>query len=433
MARELIPGDVTLRNIKPGDPRKRLNDGAGLYLLLFVKGGAHGWRLDYTVNGRRKTLSLGTYPDTGLALARRKAEEARRLVSEGIDPSDTRKAAKADHQRQRQEVKRADAGLPPLDSFEAVARTWHATRCDNWAPSYSTKIIRRLETLVFPHIGRRPVGEITPPELLAILRPIEARGTVETAHRVRETCSQVFRFALAEGRITSDPARDLAGALRSHKTRHIAALTDPVRFGELLRAIRAYRGTPTVRAALELAALVFVRPGAELRMAQWDEFDLDGGLWRVAPARMKRGKDGKTNGPAHLVPLSRQAVAVLRELHPHTGDGPLLFRGERNRTKPISENTLNAALDTMGFTSDQMRAHGFRAVARTLLVERLDVAEAVVEAQLAHSVKDALGRAYNRTEFMAQRRTMMQTWADYLDRLRKGADVLPLRPGAAAA
>ena len=433
MARELIPGDVSIRNIKPGDPRKRLNDGAGLYLLLFVKGGAHGWRFDYSINGTRKTLSFGTYPDTGLGLARRKAEEARRLVREGTDPSDVRKERKAEAKAQREATRREDAGLPPPDAFECIAKTWFETRSSQWAPSYAGKVWARLEKLAFPYIGRRPVGEITPPELLALLRSIEARGTVETAHRVRDTCSQVFRFALAEGRISSDPARDLAGALKSHQTRHISALTDPAEFGALLRAVDGYRGTLTVRVALQLAALVFVRPGGELRMATWPEFDLDGGLWRVPASRMKRRKAGKENGPPHLVPLSRQAVEVLRGLYPLTGGPGWVFPGERQKDKPISENTLNAALDTMGFNADRMRAHGFRAVARTMLHERLNVAPEVIEAQLAHAVPDALGRAYNRTEFLEQRRAMMQTWADYLDRLRKGGDVVPLRPGAAEA
>jgi len=429
VARYLIPSDLTIRAVKPGDARKRLNDGDGLYLLLFVKGGAHGWRFAYSLHGRRNNLSLGTYPDTGLSLARKKADEARRLVSEGIDPSETRQAAKQQAKEKRDAHKREEAGLPAA-AFQFVAKAWFATRSNDWAPSYANKIMARLETLVLPHIGRRPVGEITPPELLALLRSIEARGTVETAHRVRETCSQVFRFALAEGRISSDPARDLVGALRSHQTKHIASLTDPAEFGALLRAIDGYKGTATVRAALQLAALVFVRPGGELRMAAWAEFDLDGAVWRVPAARMKRRKVGKEDGPPHLVPLSRQAVAVLRELYPLTGESGLVFRGERQKDKPISENTLNAALDTLGFTASQMRAHGFRAAARTMLHERLNVAPEVIEAQLAHAVPDALGRAYNRTEFLEQRRTMMQTWADYLDKLRKGGEVVPLHAGA---
>lgn len=231
-------------------------------------------------------------------------------------------------------------------------------------------------------------------------------------------------YAIAEGSVTTNPARDLARALSKHTTKHIASVTDPKRFGELLRAIHGYHGTPIVKAALSLAALVFLRPGAELRCARWDEFDLDTATWEVPSERMKREKEGKANGPDHTVPLSSQAVEVLRELYPLTKHSPLVFQGTRNKDKPISENTLNAALDSLGFSSAEHRAHGFRASARTMLSERLNFPPEVIEAQLAHSVPDALGRAYNRTQFLEQRRAMMQSWADYLDRLRAGAEVL---------
>jgi integrase len=426
MARQLIAGDATIRAVKAGDPRKRLSDGGGLYLLLFVKGGAHGWRFDYSIDGRRKTLSLGTYPDTSLALARTKAAEARALVSAGTDPSDVRKEGKVEAERRREEDKRAEAGLPPVDSFEAVAREWYDTRKGEWAASYGEKIIARLEADVFPYIGRRPVGAITPPELLTVLRRIESRGVVETAHRARENCSQVFRFAVAIGRSERDPAHDLKDALRKPQVKHFAAITDPVRMGELLRACDGYAGTPIVRAALRLAPMLLLRPG-ELRHAQWPEIDLDAATWTVPAARMKREKAGKTFGPPHTVPLATQAVEVFRDLHPLTGGSAYVFRGERHHDRPMSENTVNAALRAMGFPADEVTGHGFRATARTMLAERLGVPESVIEAQLAHSVKDSLGRAYNRTEFVEQRRKMMQTWADYLDRLRKGADVVPLR------
>jgi integrase len=426
MARALIPGDATIKAVKPGDARRRLNDGGGLYLLLFVKGGAHGWRLDYSIGGRRKTLSLGTYPDTGLALARVKADEARKLVSAGTDPSDVRKEGKAEAVRRRAADKLADAGLPPADSFEAVAREWFETRRADWATSYGEKVLARLVADVFPHVGRKPVGAITPPELLKVLRAIEARGVIETAHRARENCSQVFRFAVATGRAERDPAQDLKDALRKPEVKHFAAITDPKRLGELLRACDGYAGTPVVRTALRLVPMLLLRPG-ELRHAQWSEIDLDEATWTVPAHRMKREKAGKADGPPHVVPLSSQAVEAFRELHPLTGHGALVFRGERHHDRPMSENTVNAAFRAMGFPSDEVTGHGFRATARTMLAERLNVEESVIEAQLAHSVKDSLGRAYNRTEFIAQRRTMMQTWADYLDRLRKGADVLPLK------
>ncbi len=425
MARELIPGDATIRAIKPGDPRQRLSDGDGLYLRLFVNGGSHGWRLDYTIHGIRKNLSLGTYPDTTLALARRKADEARQLVSAGTDPSAARKAAK--HQvAQRREVERlADAGLPAADSFEAVAREWWETRRGEWSTSYADKVLARLDADVFPHVGRRPVGQVSAPELLAALRKIEARGVIETAQRAHESCSQVLRYAVGKGLATSDPARDLKGLLRKPKTRHFPAIVKPERLAELLRACDGYAGTPVVRAALYLAPMLLLRPG-ELRHGQWSEFDLDAAQWDIPPGRMKRELEGKQRGDPHLVPLPHQAVAALRELRTLTGRGLWVFRGERHHDRPMSENTVNAALRAMGFPADEVTGHGFRATARTMLAERLGVAEPVIEAQLAHSVKDSLGRAYNRTEFLEQRRTMLQQWADYLDRLRQGATVLQL-------
>lgn len=425
MARDLIPGDATIKAIKGGDPRKRLNDGGGLYLLLFVKGGAHGWRLDYTVNGRRKTLSLGTYPDTGLALARRKAAEARKLVSSGHDPSEARQASKAAERKRLQAERLADAGLPAPGSFEAVAREWHEVRKAEWSDSYGDKVLARMVADVFPYVGRRHVAEVSAAELLGVLRGIEARGAVETAHRAHETCSQVFRYAVGQGLVSSDPARDLKGLLRRPKVRHFPAIVKPERLAELLRACDGYAGTPVVRAALRLAPMLLLRPG-ELRGAQWSEFDLDQARLLIPAERMKRQRDGKENGPPHLVPLPTQAVDTLRELQRLTGRGLYVFRGERHHERPMSENTINAALRAMGFPADEVTGHGFRATARTMLAERLGVAEAVIEAQLAHTVADSLGRAYNRTTFEAQRAAMLQQWADYLDRLRKGADVVPL-------
>ncbi|MDO8263723.1 MAG: integrase arm-type DNA-binding domain-containing protein [Gallionella sp.] len=430
MTRSLIPSDTTIRNIKPGDPRKRLSDGEGLYLLLFVNGGAHGWRLDYTIHGKRKTLSLGTYPDTGLKLAREKAEHGRQLVAAGADPSDRRKAIKAQHAQTREASVREASGLPTLGSFEEVAREWFDTRRGDWAASYGDKIIRRLEVDVFPWLGREPAGSITPPQLLEVLRRIEGRGVIETAHRALENCGQVFRYAVATGRAVSNPARDLKDALRKPVVKHFPAITDPLRLGELLRACYGYRGGHVVRAALRLVPLLLLRPG-ELRHAQWVEFDLDAALWIVPAERMKREKNGKLTGKPHIVPLPLQAVATLRELHTVTGTGVYVFRGERHHHRPMSENTVNAALRAMGFGADEVVGHGFRATARTMMAERLGLPEAVIDAQLAHAVPDSLGRAYNRTQFEAQRREMMQTWANYLDGLRVGADVIPLPQRAA--
>lgn len=382
--------------------------------------------LRLSFHGRRKTLSFGTYPDTSLALARRKAESARQLIAEDIDPSQKRQAEKESYVQARIADEREGQGLPPVDSFEAVAREWFAVKRDGWARSYSDKIIARLETDVFPWIGRVAVGSVTPPQLLEVLRRIEARGVVETAYRALQDSSQVFRYAVATGKAASNPARDLKDALKRPNTKHFPAIIEPKRFGELLRACDNYAATPVVRAALKLAPMLLLRPG-ELRFAEWCEIDLEAAMWTVPALRMKRELRAKLHGAPHLVPLPEQAVAALRELRTLTGSGPLVFRGERHHDRAMSENTINAALRAMGFPADEVTGHGFRATARTMLHERLGVDPNIIEAQLAHSVRDNLGRAYNRTEFVEQRRAMLQRWADYLDKLRRGADLVPLR------
>lgn len=417
MARYLIPSDATIKAVRSGDPRKRLTDGDGLYLLLSVKGGAHGWRLDYTFEGRRKTLSLGTYPSTTLAIARRKADAAREKVADGQDPSQERKAQRVVNAKAIEAEKRQQQGLPPIDSFEDVGCEWFEVRRGGWANGYSEKVIARLENDVFPYVGSVPVNGITPTQLLEVLRRIEARGVIETAHRALESCGQIFRYAIATGRSTVNPARDLKDALRRPEPQNFPAITDPKRFGELLRACDAYAATPVVRAALKLAPMLLLRPG-ELRFAEWPEINLDAALWTVPSVRMKRELREKQQGAPHLVPLPRQAVAVLRDLHQLTGHATMVFRGERHHHRPMSENTINAALRAMGFPADEVTGHGFRATARTMLHERLGFSPDVIEAQLAHSVRDSLGRAYNRTEFVEQRRVMLQSWADYLDILR---------------
>lgn len=430
MARQLISSDTAIRGVKPGDPRKRLNDGDGLYLLLFVKGGAHGWRFDYGHAGRRKTLSLGTYPDTSLALARKKADEARKLLAAGTDPSDVRKEKKAEDERKLDADNRVDAGLPPIGSFEAVARDWLAKVHEAKVSSGHAERTRiRLEQDVFPWLGRKPIAAIKARELLECLRRVEARGAIETAHRIKQACGQVFRYGVETEACERNPAADLRDSLQPVLVQHHAAITDPKRVGELLRAIDAYKGHGITRAALKLAPLVFQRPG-ELRQAQWSEFNLGEGLWTIPSDRMKRTRQQKASGVPHAVPLSTQAVAILRDLQSLTGAGCYLFPSLRTLTRPMSDAAVLAALRRMGFPKDEMTGHGFRAMARTMLAERLGVDEAVIEAQLGHAVRDALGRAYNRTEFVDQRRTMMQTWADYLDKLRVGGDVVLLRRAA---
>ena len=427
MARNLIPGDKTLKAIKPGDPCKRINDGGGLYLLLFVKGGAHGWRFAYAHGGKRLLLSLGTYPDTGLALAREKADDARKLLAAGTDPSATRKASKEAQTAQRVADKLEAAGLPGPGTFEFVAREWlaniHAVKV---SAGHAERTRIRLEQDAFPWIGGRPVGDIEPPELLACLRRVEARGAIETAHRVKDACGQVFRYAIATGQCKRNPAPDLRDALRPVESRNHAAIVDPKGTGELLRAVMAYQGHAVTCAALKLSALLLLRPG-ELRHMEWAWLDLDGAALTVPAEVMKRSKADKKDGPPHVVPLAPQSVAILRELHPLTGHGRFVFPSLLSGERCMSENTVRGALRRMGYGNDDMTAHGFRAMARTLIAERLAIAPEVIEAQLAHAVGDALGRAYNRTQFLDQRRDMMTKWADYLDRLREGAHVLPFK------
>jgi integrase len=402
--------DTAIRNAKPRELPYKLGDSRGLYLLVTPSGGKW-WRFDYRFGGKRKSLSMGTYPDVALKEARGRRDSAREHLAQDADPSQVRKAQKA---------ARADGDA---GSFEAVARDWLAKHAPRWAPGHASKIIGRLERDIFPWLGGWPVGKVAAPELLACLRRIEARGAIETAHRALQNCGQVFRYAMATGRAERDPAADLRGALAPVRETHYAAMTDPKAMGALLRAVDGYRGDLPTRCALRLAPLTFVRPG-ELRKAEWAEFDLDRGEWNIAATRMK------TREP-HLVPLSRQAVECLRELYPVTGGGRYVFPGVRSASRPLSENTVNAALRRLGYAKTEMTGHGFRAMARTILDEVLGVRSDFIEHQLAHTVRDPLGRAYNRTTHLPERRDMMQRWADYLDGLRNGAEVVPLRARSA--
>lgn len=409
MAQHLIPSAATLKAIKPGHPERRISDGAGLYLLLFVKGGSHGWRFDYSFEGRRKTLSLGTFPAVSLAQARQRAAEARLLVQEGKDPSATRRNKQQAIRQQKTIQKLKEAGLPLPDSFEAIAREWFSKHEPAWAPSHAEKIIRRLERDVFPWLGARPIAVIKPPEILQLLKRVEERGAIETTHRVQQNCGQVFRYAVAHGLIESDPCRDLRGALPPWRPEHYPTLTDPRRVGQLLRDIEAYEGGFITRCAMKLAPLLFVRPG-ELRRAAWLEIDLDAAEWRIPAAKMK----GRT---MHIVPLARQAVAALRELKPLTGHRPWVFPGVRTNGEPMSENTVNAALRRMGYDRATLTAHGFRGMASTMLHE-MGWPSDVIERQLSHAERNSVKAAYNHAEHLPERRRMMQAWADHLDGLR---------------
>lgn len=387
--------DTGIRKAKATEKPQKLTDGGGLYLLLNPNG-SRWWRFDYRFNGKRKTLSMGTYPATSLADARGKRDTARKLVASGIDPGEQRKAEKA-------------AGMErAANSFEVITREWLGKQ--TWVESYRVKVEAWMSNDVYPYIGSRPVAELNAPDFLKVARRIEERGAIESAHRVMQTCGQAMRYAIATGRANRNPVADLKGALTSPPERHHAAITDPIELGALLRAIDGYSGDPTTRAALKLSALLFVRPG-ELRHAEWSEIDLDTGEWNIPAGKMKMRQ-------AHLVPLCEQAVAILRELHLLTGRGQYVFPGGRSPRRPMSNNAINAALRRMGYSTDAMTAHGFRATARTILDEVLGYRVDYIEHQLAHAVKDPNGRAYNRTAHLLERKKMMQTWADYLDELR---------------
>lgn len=417
MAKELIKSDATIKAAELKEAPYRLPDGSGLYLLVRPDG-KKWWRLDYTHAGKRKTLSLGIYPNTGLALARRKADAARALLAEGIDPSEARKEEKDQQSEAREIERRLAEGIPLADSFEAVAREWFDKFSPGWVAGHGDKIIRRLERDIFPWLGARPIAELKAPELLSALRRIEDRGAIETAHRALQNCGQVFRYAIATGRAERDISADLRGALVPVSKTHLPAITDPKAIGGLLRSIDGYAGFFVTKCALRLAPLVFVRPG-ELRKAEWSELDLDNAEWTIPAERMKMRQP-------HLVPLSRQAVEILRELHAVTGRGQYVFPGARTNGRPMSDNAVLAALRRMGIPKDEMTGHGFRAMARTVLDEVLGFRPDWIEHQLAHAVRDPNGRAYNRTAHLTKRREMMQAWADYLDAL-KAENVVPFK------
>ena len=397
--------DAAIRRIQPSTKTFRLFDGGGLYLEVAPRGG-RWWRLKYRFDGKEKRLSLGVYPDVGLKLARDRRDEARKLLANDVDPGEHRKAAKA------------AKGERAANSFEVIAREWFEKFEPNWVENHSDKIISRLERDLFPWIGGRPIAEVKAPELLACLRRVEARGALETAHRMLQNCGQIFRYAVATGRVERDPSGDLRGALPPVKGKHLASITEPKAVAALLRACDSYQGSFITLCALRLAPLVFVRPG-ELRKAEWSEMALEHAEWNISAARMKMRE-------AHLVPLSTQAVAILRELHALTGRGRYVFPGARTNGRPMSDNAILAALRRMGFGKDEMSGHGFRAMARTILDEILHVRPDYIEHQLAHAVRDPNGRAYNRTAHLAERRKMMQQWADYLDELKAGDNGAPM-------
>ena len=396
--------DIAAKTAKPQSKVYRLTDEKGMYLEV-TPTGARYWRLKYRFAGKEKRLALGVYPSVSLKEARNKRDEARKQLEIGKDPSAAKQLAK--------HAVRAAA----TNSFEAVAREWFEKRTTNWVESHSSKIMRRFERDIFPWLGTRPIAEVSAPELLTALRRIEDRGALETAHRALQDCGQVFRYAIATARAERDPAADLRGALPPTKEKHHASVTTPRAVGELMRAIAGYEGTLITKCALRLAPLVFVRPG-ELRKAEWSEFNLDAAEWRIRAERMKMRAQ-------HIVPLSTQAVAILRELHPATGKGRYVFPGARTNGKPMSENTINAALRNLGYATDQMTGHGFRSMASTLLNEAGWNRDAIGR-QLAHAERDNVRAAYNYAEHLPERKKMMQAWADRLDELARGAEIIAL-------
>ncbi len=416
MPKRIVPlSDTKIRTTKPTDKPIKLFDGGGLFLLVTPTGGKL-WNLKYRISGKETRIALGAYPDVSLAEARQRRDQAKTLLANGVNPSETKKAQKS-------------AQTQEQDTFEVIAREWHAKYAPTWADSHADKIIRRLELFVFPWLGKKPIRSITAPDILSLLRKLEDRGTLDTAHRVKQNCGQVFRYAIATGRADRDPTPDLRGALPTAHKNHYASITDPIGVAQLLRAIDGYQGNFVTVCALRLAPFFFVRPG-ELREAEWSEFDLEQGLWNVPVERMKLKKSEKIRrkGEFHLVPLATQAVTTLRELHALTGSGRYVFPSLRTGSRPMSNNTVNGALRRLGYdTKTEITGHGFRAMARTIMDEVLHVRPEIVEHQLAHAVRDPLGRAYNRTTYLQERKAMMQSWADYLEGIKAGAKIIPIR------
>ncbi len=401
--------DTTLRSTKKlekGSKPQKLADEKGLYLLVTTSG--LYFRFDYRFGGKRLTLSLGVYPDLSLKAAREKHREARQHLANGVDPGQLKKATK------NMTKDRA------ANSFEAVARQWFSVKAPGWAANHSSKVLARLEQDIFPWLGAKPIAEVTAPDLLTALRRIERRGAIDTAHRALQTCSQIFRYAIGNERfmVTRDPAADLRGQLQSVKKQHFSTITEPLKIGALLRGLYGYSGSFIVQCALKMAPLTFVRPG-ELRHAEWEEVDLDRAEWRIPAAKMKM----KTT---HIVPLSRQAVQIMKELHPLTGSGKYLFPSVRTNDRPMSENTVNGALRRLGYSKEEITGHGFRAMASTSLHEQGWQSD-IIERQLAHGERNPVKAAYCHAEYLPERRRMMQAWADYLDGLVSGGQIIPLK------
>jgi integrase len=393
--------NTAIKAAKPREKPWKLFDGRGLYLDIRPNGG-QWWRFKYRFGGKEKLLSLGTFPEVTLQQARSKREVMRSDVANGVDPG----------------VKRQVEKSAVADTFEAVGREWFQTFLPKWKDSHSDKILRRLEMYIFPLVGGRSISDVQPKDLLECLRRVEQQGNRETARRALQICGQIFRYAIATGRTERDPTPALRGALSPAIEAHHASITDPKELGALLRAIEGYDGSLVVRCALRLAPLVFVRPG-ELRSAEWSEIDFDKSEWQIPSNKMKMGVK-------HIVPLSSQSIAILKEIRPITGEGRYVFPSARTKLRPLSDNALLAALRRMGYQQGTLTVHGFRSTASTLLNEQGKNRD-WIERQLAHGERDGVRAAYNYAEYLPERRNMMQEWADYLGELQAGAKVVPIR------
>lgn len=410
--------ELAIRAATAPDKPRKLTDGSGLYLEVHPKGGKY-WRLKYRMAGREKRLSLGVYPEVGLKEARALRDAARVSIRKGVDPSVMRREEKQARASAARNASLVAQGLPLDNTFEAIAREWFEHQTHQWATSHSEKIIRRLERDLFPWIGRMPIETITPIDLLTLFRRIESRGAIETAHRAKQNCSQVFRYAVATQRASSDPSRDLRDALKPWRPQHYATILDRREIGRLLASLDGYQGNFITRCALKLAPLLFVRPG-ELRRAEWVEFDLTAAEWRIPASKMKARR-------IHIVPLSKQALEILRDLEQVTGRVKWLFPGIRSNGEPMSENTVNAALRRLGYPREAFTGHSFRSMASTTLHEA-GWSSDIIERQLAHQERDAVKAAYNHAEHLPARRTMMQAWADQLEALQVAALSGPRTP-----
>ena len=393
--------------------RARFSDAGGLYLEV-SPAGSKRWFLKYRKEGKEMRLALGSYPKVSLAEVRLKQSEAKALKHKGIDPVHDKKVGKLKASRQA------------IDNFETISREWHSKQKNNWSEVHAKTVMRRMEKDLFPWLGKRPMAQIHPMELLATLQKIEDRQAFETAHRVLDIARQVWEYWLPTVDVEQrNITEGLKARLQPYRGKNFAAILDPKRFGELMRAIKHYKGGVVVRVALQLSVLVYQRPG-NLRMMEWSELDLEAATWTIPSAKMKRSVQEKAYGEAHVVPLPKQALELLESIKPITGHGQFVFPGERNHDRPMSDNAIRSALYSLGFGEEQ-KPHAFRATARTMLVDELGLDPLMIEANLAHGARDRLGKSYNRTQYLKQRFEMVQLWADYLDKLAAGGDVIEFK------